>query len=203
VGQLSAACTLKEDKQMKDFTKGLDPDFKFGLQALYEYVKDSRPNTTYISLSEEDENGQTSKETGIAYIRTYITELFNVAESSGKVMSISEKAYFNMINMVIGIGEAPESEFCILEATGERDHGTLTIEFFGKAPTDDFDYDEWLSLSDDSSFGTGIGYEEDGSDDEDIQEQSNAEFERLQMKYADLGEPEHHVSIVINLFKLD
>jgi hypothetical protein len=188
---------------MKDLTKGLDPGFKFGLQALYEYVKNFRPNTTYVSLCEVDDAAQSTKETHIAYIRSYITELFNVAEASGKAMAMSEKAYFSMVDMIIEIAKAPESEFCVMEITGERDHGTLSVEFFGKPPTEDFDYDEWLSLSDDSSFGTGIGFEEDGSDDEDVQEQSNAEFDRLQMKYADLGEPEHHVSIVINLFKFD
>lgn len=185
---------------MKKLTHNVEGDFKFGLESLYMFVKDGVSRTTYIDLKNQ------SRDTGVSYLKNYLEELYSVAESSGKVMHAGEEVYGASIDYFINTAKSEVIDFCVIKLDGFGDSTNLNIEFYGKAPIADFDYPEWLSITDDSMdlpFSEDDLLDDDEENDDDGPDPHEAEFLRLVNKYERIGYPRLYIESSLSLYKLD
>lgn len=186
---------------MKKLTHNVEGDFKFGLESLYMFVKDGVSRTTYIDLKNQ------SRDTSVSYLKNYLEELYSVAESSGKVMVVGDEIYCASIDYFINIAKTEVIDFCVIKLDGIGDFTNMQVEFYGKAPTTDFDYPEWLSITDDSMdlpFSEDDLLDEDGDEDEDDDpDPHEVEFLRLVNKYERIGYPQVYIDSSMSLYKLD
>jgi hypothetical protein len=101
---------------MKKLIPNSNPDFKFGLESLYMFVKDGVSRTTYIDLQNK------SRDTSITYLKNYLEELYNVAEASGKEMIIGDTAYGCTIDYFINIAMNDKVDFSATISGITNDH---------------------------------------------------------------------------------
>ncbi len=184
---------------MKKLIPNSNPDFKFGLESLYMFVKDGVSRTTYIDLQNK------SRDSSVTYLKNYLEELYNVAEASGKEMIIGDTAYGCTIDYFINIAMNDKVDFCVIKLDGLGENTTMEVEFFGEPPIKGFDYPEWLSITDDSNFSFLEDDLDDDDDDDDEGEEDphDVEMQRLMDKYDKLGFPAFYISTNVSLYKLD